>query len=65
MLLCIGKSVGVFEESVEVAGEVALEAAASFSWGLSFGDASSDVGTRIRTSPHTPTRGSIKVLSAS
>ena len=35
---------GVLEESVEVAGEVALEAAAGFSAGLAFGDAALEVG---------------------
>jgi hypothetical protein len=36
----------VFEESVEVAGEVAFEAAVCFASGLAFGEAAFDVGDR-------------------
>ena len=42
MLLCV--KWWVFEEAVEVAGDVALEAAAGFAWCLAFGDAAGDVG---------------------
>ena len=35
---------GVFEESVELAGDVALEAASGFSCGFAFADSLGDVG---------------------
>ena len=48
MLLCLssGQWRSVFEESVEAAGEVALEAAVGFASCLAFLDASLDVGDR-------------------
>jgi len=43
-LLCLVKGSGwVFEEAVETAGDVALEAAAGFAGGLAFGDAPGEV----------------------
>ena len=49
MLLCLssGGSRSVFEEPVEVAGEVALEAAGSFATALPFLAAAFDVGDRV------------------
>jgi predicted component of type VI protein secretion system len=50
MLLCKSSRLwrSVFEESVEVAGEVALEAAGRFAVALAFSDATLDVGDRRR-----------------
>ena len=45
MLLCVVKGAGrVFEESVEAASEVTLEAASGLAWGLALADALRDVG---------------------
>ena len=45
MLLCLSNCVrGVFEESVDVAGDVAFEAALGFSGGFPFSGSSGDVG---------------------
>src|SRR6266567_2641479 len=48
MLLCLSSCQwrSVFEEAVEAAGEVALEAAVCFASGLAFLEASFDVGDR-------------------
>ena len=49
MLLCLSSRQrrSVFEEAVEAAGEVALEAAAGFAAALAFLGASFDVGDRV------------------
>jgi hypothetical protein len=43
-LLCLSSGHGGVECSVELAGDVALEAAADLAWGLAFGGAAVDVG---------------------